>query len=144
MLFRSQQQELEMFVSRQKLENVSFTGKKLGGNLKKVVAASRFVVVPSEWYDNSPLVIYESFSMAKPVIGADMGGISELIDDGENGFLFRAGNAEELSRKIGELWNDLDKVVQFGENALKKAQNEFSPEVHYKKIMQLYEVLYNG
>ena len=57
--------------------NVEFCGNQGGDELIRLVQESRFVVVPSEWYDNSPLVIYESFSMGKPVIASIMGGMPE-------------------------------------------------------------------
>jgi glycosyltransferase involved in cell wall biosynthesis len=61
---------------------------------------ANIVVVPSIWYDNSPTVIRESFSFGTPVIGSDIGGIPELINDGVNGLLFEPGNVDELKEKL--------------------------------------------
>ena len=72
---------------------------------------SKFVVVPSEWYDNSPLVIYESFSMGKPVIATRLGGMPELIDDNINGYLFSPGDINQLTEKIRILWDNSDRWV---------------------------------
>ena len=133
-----QRQLLEELKDRYQLKNVSFLGIKQGEELKRIVANSKFVVVPSEWYDNSPLVIYESFAFGKPVIGADIGGISELIDHGTNGFLFPPKDHRVLSDYIRELWDSEKKVREYGRNAREKAEKEFCFECHYEKLLQIY------
>lgn len=139
-----QKKELVEFAASNRLNNIHFAGNKWGDELKQLVSRSKFIVVPSEWYDNSPLVIYESFSMGKPVIGADIGGISELVDHDLNGFLFDAGDEADLAGKIKNLWDDMDKIVEFGKNARAKAEQEFSPEYHYKEMMKMYRELIYG
>ena len=57
-------------------------------------------VVPSLCYENSPSVIYESLAVGVPVLAAKIGGVAELVHDGENGFTFEAGNAEDLTRAL--------------------------------------------
>jgi len=131
---------LERFIRKHDLQDrITLTGVLQGRELKEAVARSQFVVVPSEWYENSPLVIYESFAMGKPVIGAEIGGIPELIDEGINGYLFHAGNPEALRESIEKLLSDPDRRRKFGIAARKKAEAYFDPDVHYKKIMKIYE-----
>ena len=139
-----QQEELEKFVAAKKILNVEFVGKKSGDALKDIVASSKFVVIPSEWYDNSPLVIYEAFSMARPVVGARIGGIPELVEDGVNGFLFKPKDEKELAKKMGILWEKENLVKKFGQKALQKAWQEFEPEKHYEKMMAMYRELLYG
>ncbi len=57
------------------------------------------MVVPSIWYENNPLSVIESLCMGTPVIGAEVGGIPELIREGD-GMLFRMGDKEELASAI--------------------------------------------
>ncbi|MDZ7292587.1 MAG: glycosyltransferase family 4 protein [candidate division KSB1 bacterium] len=132
---------LEDFVNKKQLKTVRFWGNQQGEALVRLVQQAKFVVVPSEWYDNSPLVIYESFSMGKPVIASTMGGMPELVDDGENGFHFAPGNTEDLADKIRRLWQNSVLCKTMGKNARYKAEAEFSPEAHYTRIMELYEKL---
>ena len=54
------------------------------------------LVVPSVWYENSPLVIQEAFLAGTPVIASDIGGIPELVKDKENGLLFKANDDNDL------------------------------------------------
>jgi glycosyltransferase involved in cell wall biosynthesis len=75
---------------------VEFAGYLTGEALRAAVSSARAVVVPSEWYENAPISVMEASALARPVIGADIGGIPELIREGETGFLFRSGNVESL------------------------------------------------
>jgi glycosyltransferase involved in cell wall biosynthesis len=124
-------------------DSVSFLGPLEGDALKMTVSKSKFVVVPSEWYENSPLVIYESFAMGKPVVGARIGGIPEFIEPGVNGFLFEAGNSDELRRWIVHLAQRKRALPKMGKAARRKAERLFSPQVHYTELMRLYQQLLN-
>jgi len=133
--------ELIEFAKNRDLKNVKFIGKKDGDELKAVIKKAKFVVVPSEWYDNSPLVIYEAFSMGKPVIGTNIGGISELIDDKINGLLVKPLDVNGLRDSISYLLNNPKIITEYGINARKKAEHEFAPKPHYEKMMNLYNKL---
>jgi len=132
---------LESYVNQNHIKNVSFLGYKGGKDLINLLANSMFVVVPSEWYENSPLTIYEPFSLGKPVIGAKIGGIPEFILNGENGYLFESGNAEELAAKMEALLKAPDDVAAFGKSARKFALKHFTPEIHYDYMLTLYQTL---
>jgi len=138
------QQQLEDYAGRNQLEGVEFTGRMDGESLKKAVSGARFVVVPSEWYENSPLAIYESMAMGKPVIGSRMGGIPELIEHGRSGYLFKAGDSVELRHWICNAMDDASdrkKLPEMGRYARKKAETMFHHEVHYQKLMRMYDAL---
>ena len=59
-----------------------------------------WVVVPSLWWENSPLVIQEAFMHGRPVICSRIGGMAEKVTDGVNGLHFAAGNIGELAETI--------------------------------------------
>ena len=123
-------------------DRVTLTGVMGGDELKQTVARAQFVVVPSEWYENSPLVIYESFAMGKPVIGASIGGIPELVENGVHGFLYRAGDPEALRAAIRKMLSDSSTRKQMGEAARTRAETLFDPRVHYQKMIEImrYEI----
>ena len=101
---------------------------------------TNILVIPSICYDNSPLVIYESFSTGTPVVGSNIGGIPELIEDGINGFLFEAENSDDLKEKLVKIINDKDLLKQMEQNALKSLP-ENSMDVMIKKMIKEYEKL---
>jgi glycosyltransferase involved in cell wall biosynthesis len=134
-------QELEDFASRMGLSNVRFMGYQQNDNLKSMIGKARFTIVPSEWYENSPLAIYESFALGTPVIGAKLGGIPELVDDQINGLLFEAGNVDDLAEKIRWFYSHPEKVKEFSANARHKAECYFSMENNYNEILMFYDEL---
>lgn len=136
-----QRSQLEAFVAEHELNNVTFLGMKSGAELESIVKKARVVVVPSEWHDNSPLVIYESFAYGKPVIASRMGGMPELVDHEENGFLFHAGDVKALVNYIQTLWKNPELAEEFGVAARAKAEKQFSPDWHYQNILQWYQEL---
>ncbi|MEA3346427.1 MAG: glycosyltransferase [Chloroflexota bacterium] len=72
----------------------------------QVLASADILVVPSLWYENSPLVIQEAFASGVPVIAADGGAMVEKIRPGVDGLLFRRGDARNLAAKLDSLAED--------------------------------------
>ncbi len=132
--------ELESKAREDRLDNIFFTGYKKGKELKEEIWKSIFVVLPSEWYENNPRTVMEAFALGKPVIGARIGGVPELVRDGETGLTFEPRNAEDLRDKIDYLKNSPDKISEMGKNARKFAEKELNPEKHYQQLMKIYQM----
>lgn len=120
-------------------EYVSFLGYKSGNELWNLVTNSSFVVVPSEWYENNPLTILEAYSLGKPVIGAQIGGIPEIIVDKKTGFLFKSSDENSLCEVLltANQIND-EEYNNMSNYALSFAKSNFSDEIHYKKLISIY------
>ena len=136
-----QRAELEAFARENQIKNAEFVGYKNKSEVKELMSHASFSVIPSEWYENSPLVIYEAFSMGKPVIGATIGGITEFIQPNKDGLHFTPGSDTQLADCINTLLDNRDKIVEMGENAREKAERNFAPEEHYQWISGVYEKL---
>jgi glycosyltransferase involved in cell wall biosynthesis len=135
---------LEKIVIEEKIDNVEFKGYLAKDDLKTVIQKAMFTVVPSEWYEIFGLAILESFAMGKPVLGADIGGIPELIAEGKEGLLFTPGDIDNLVEKISYLAGSKDRIKQMGENARKKVVENYAPDVHYEEILKVYKRLAEG
>ena len=85
--------------------NIKNVGFQSGEALETLIREARFTVCPSEWYENCPFSVMESQMCGTPVLGADIGGIPELIRVGRTGELFESGNAADLKQKVEMLWN---------------------------------------
>ncbi|MHA1251122.1 MAG: glycosyltransferase [Candidatus Helarchaeota archaeon] len=118
---------------------IEFLGHKRHEEVLKLIQNSRFVVVPSEWYENFPYSILEAFSYGKPVIGSSIGGIPELIKDGFNGFLFKPKDVNKLAEIIYRLNKYPDIAKKMGRNAHRICFNLYNPEKHIKKVLREYE-----
>ena len=128
-----QRAELEKFVADKELGNVEFLGFKAKEDLRGLVEKAKFVVLPSECYDNSPLTIYEALSMGKASIGSRIGGIPELIDHERNGLLFEPGNSEELREKMEYLLARPELIREFSKEGRQKAEREFTARAAFPK-----------
>ena len=82
------------------IKNIKNVGFQKGETLEKLIREARFSIYPSEWYENCPFSVMESQMYGTPVLGANIGGIPELIQVGKTGELFESGNAEDLKKKI--------------------------------------------
>lgn len=98
------------------ISNIRNVGFQTGADLEKLIREARFSVYPSEWYENCPFSVMESQMYGTPVLGADIGGIPELIRAQETGELFESGNKDELKEKIWRLWGDKELTKQYGLN----------------------------
>jgi glycosyltransferase involved in cell wall biosynthesis len=81
-------------------QNVTLVGRYDHDDLPTLMANVDWVVVPSIWWENSPLVIQEAFFHGRPVICSDIGGMAEKVADGVNGLHFRVGDPRSLARTI--------------------------------------------
>ena len=102
------------------LENVKNVGFQTGEALAKLIREAKFTICPSEWYEPFGLTIVESQVTGTPVVGANIGGIPEIIRDDIDGRLFESGNKENLSDVIKELWNNPEKQDEYSKNCLGK------------------------
>jgi glycosyltransferase involved in cell wall biosynthesis len=120
-------------------KNIEYVGFKSGKELEDLIINASFIILPSEWYENNPMSIIESFSLGKPVIGARIGGITELIKHGTNGYLFESFNQQDFESTIvyaDSISNEEYKV--FSRGAIDFALNNFEKENHYLQLLKIY------
>lgn len=118
------------------VDNIRNLGFQRGEALEKLIREARFTVYPSQWYENCPFAVMESQMYGTAVLGANIGGIPELIREGKTGELFESGNAEELKEKIRILWNSPEKTDFYAANC---KENDFlSIDEYVEKLMEYY------
>jgi glycosyltransferase involved in cell wall biosynthesis len=125
------------FVQKGNYRNVQFLGFQPKHSIFDLILNSMFVVCPSEWYENFPFSIIESFLFSKPVVASDIGGIPELVINGETGYLFEPGNVEDLRDKLLKLRNDEDLVKEMGVKARKHVCDIVNFETHWEGLQSI-------
>lgn len=137
--FGPEEERLKQLTTELKLEDkVTFLGPVYGDDLKKLLALARAVVVPSEWYENTPYALLETLASGTPVIAACSGSLPERVRDGYNGFLFEPGNAHDLAEKIRLL--DHISLSELQKNA-RESVLDLDKETYLKAILDLYSSL---
>jgi glycosyltransferase involved in cell wall biosynthesis len=120
--------------------NIQFLGHKNWDELQPIVAKASFLVIASKWYENNPLSVIEALANGTPVIGSNIGGIPELIQDGVNGLLFEPGNSDDLKKKINLFFDNFCSKVD-NASLIEQAKKNHSSEEYYTKLMMLYRSL---
>ncbi|MCD8154326.1 MAG: glycosyltransferase [Clostridiales bacterium] len=118
------------------VKNIKNVGFQTGETLETLIREARFSICPSEWYENCPFSVMESQMYGTPVLGADIGGIPELITVGKTGELFKSGDKARLKKQIQKLWDDKGLTDSYSENC--KNIGFDTVEQYYQKIMRIY------
>jgi glycosyltransferase involved in cell wall biosynthesis len=134
-------ESFKVFARAKRLDNVKFTGYVKGPDLETLLRGASCVVVPSISYENLPLSILEAFARGLPVVASDCGGNPELVKDGITGYLFEPGNVESLAASLSMILGDEGARLTMGRQARELVRSQYSPDVHYEKLMDIYEKL---
>lgn len=132
---------LQAFAREHGLHNVQFLGHLDAAELIPLIQNAAFTVVPSEWYENYSMTVIESLACGTPVLGANIGGIGEQIEDGRNGLLFESGSAAELAEKINWLLAHRDEAIVMGRRGRAQVERVNHPQEHYRQTIAIYERL---
>lgn len=99
---------------------IQFLGTFPNEQLGPILTEIDVLVVPSRWYENTPLVMQSSFATKTPIIATDLGGMSELVEDGVNGFTFELNDENDLALQLKKLIDDPALLSRFRENIAKQ------------------------
>ena len=114
--------------------NIEFVGFKQWDEIKEIVGNAKFLVLPSECYENNPLSVIETQCLGTPVLGARIGGIPELIEEGINGMTFESKNVADLKEKIQKMF---ETIFDY-QNIAFKAQEKYNSENYYNELIKIY------
>lgn len=121
------------------LDNVEVLGYQSGEPLHRLIAGAAYVIVPSECYENNPMTIVEAYTLSTPVIGSCIGGIPEIIREGETGYTFPAADAEALARVIRRAVSlDPAAYVRQRQAARAFAEAHFNEKTYYQELLAFY------
>lgn len=137
-----QKKALEKLATKLGIEDITrFPGHKNADEIIELYRQSSLAVVPSFYPDNLPTVCIEAMAIGRPVIASNIGGLPELVKDGETGFLFTPGDADKLAESIDRLLSDFELIQKMGEAGRKKAEEEFEGKTYTYKTFLEYDRL---
>lgn len=123
----------ELKEKHKKDSNIHFLGHLSAEKTAELLMNSQASIMPSECYENNPLGVIESLCAGTPVIGANIGGIPELIDT-DSGIIYQSGNIDELAEKL----KNFDHKQYTNSDISKRSLIRFSAETHYQKLLDAY------
>ncbi len=120
------------------LDRVEFSGYLTGEPLQAAIRGAAFTVVPSEWYENLPFAVLESFALGTPVVGSRAGGIPEMVLDEETGLTFPMGDSRALAEALDRMEARPERAVEMGRAARQLIEARYAPEPHMERLEALY------
>ena len=140
-----EKETIEKIIKENNLEDrIKLLGFLNADQMKDTIRKCKFVIVPSIWYENCPYSVMETLAIGKPVIGANIGGIPELVKNEQSGLTYKYDNIDDLANKMETLFNNEELVTEYGTNAKKQANELYGKDIYYKNIMSIYEKLVKG
>ncbi|PTU32928.1 hypothetical protein CJD38_02105 [Stenotrophobium rhamnosiphilum] len=115
---------------RQQWPDANFSGWLPKAELTKRLQKAQALVLPSLWYENSPMIIAEAAAAGVPVIVSDHGAPATLVEDGVTGLHFRAGDAADLAEKVAQLHKDPQYAHVMGQTAYKRFWMDYDARAH--------------
>lgn len=119
------------------LARFEYLGFRSGDELEQLRREAAVVVVPSR-YENFPYTALEACALGCPLITSDIGGLSEIIKDGETGLLAEPGDPDDLAMKITKLLDHRELAARLGESAARDAERRFHPDVIARRTLEFY------
>ncbi|MGB9130176.1 MAG: glycosyltransferase family 4 protein [Thiobacillus sp.] len=117
---------------------VTRLGSQPGETVRREMSRAAALVVPSICYENFPRTIAEAFASGLPVIASRIGALADIVRDGETGLLFEPGNPRDLADKAAWALAHPEQMAAMGRNARAQYEAEFSAEVNYRRLMEIY------
>lgn len=119
--------------------DVEFLGYQSGDALHSLIKQSKAIVLPSEWYENAPMSLLESMAFGKPLVVANIGGIPEMIEPGETGWMFTSGHVDELADLLANIQSTVvDTLLTFGKASRALVEERFNRDLYVTAIQNLY------
>lgn len=120
-----------------KQHNIEFTGRMDFSGIAQYLSRCLCTLVTSESYDNMPNAILEAFAYSKAVIATNFGSLPELVIDKVTGLTFPYGDVEALRQRIDYMAADPAEAMRMGREARKMLDEKFTPEVHYRSLIEI-------
>lgn len=140
-----EEEKIKEIIKNNKIEDrVKLLGFLNKDEMREATRKAKFIVIPSIWYENCPYSAIETQAIGKPIIGANIGGIPELVKNKENGLIYKYDDIDELTDKLNLLFENDKLVKEYSKKAKEYAKKEYSIEVYYKKLINIYENIINN
>jgi|ERR1700761_5574155 len=134
-----ERQHLETQVRTLGLSNITFRGQQPREEIVAALRRARFLVFSSEWYENFPVTLAESFACGVPVICSRLGAMQEIVHDGYTGLHFTPGDPHDLAKKVEWAWNHPNEMKIMGRQARLEFEKKYTADENYIRLKRIYD-----
>jgi glycosyltransferase involved in cell wall biosynthesis len=132
-------QEVQNQAREQGLTNITFIERQPREKVIEAMKGARFVIFPSELYENFPLTILESFACGVPVLASKLGAMQEIVEEGRTGMFFTPGDSAALARAVTQAWERQDYMKALGDRARQEFEQKYTSAINYRNLMNIYQ-----
>lgn len=120
-------------------DNIRYEGHQSLDRVLDMLGQSRFLVMPSEWYETFGRTIMEAYSRGTPVVSSRLGAMAEIVEDGKTGISYEAGDVGELAQAMKTLVDDEPLRSSMGRNARHVFEEKYSAAANHRILTAVYE-----
>ncbi len=120
-------------------ENLIFIKKPSHQQYLELIKKANVVVVAEQWENMAPTTLADAMSFAKAIIASRIGGLPEMVRDGQSGFLADQRNPKDFAEKIIRILANADLAANLGQKAIQDIKNFGSEEVIQQQLSNLYQ-----
>jgi glycosyltransferase involved in cell wall biosynthesis len=121
------------------LPTVRFHGRLPRNKTLGMIKLARFLVAPSQCYENFPMGIAEAFACAVPVICSRLGGMQEIVQDARTGVFFTPGDEVDLAEKVHAAWSNPAQTARMAHEARWEYESKYTAEKNYPLLLKIYQ-----
>jgi len=131
--------ELQARAIRGGLAHVSFAGRLSRWETMGAIRSARFLLLPSQCYENFPMTVAEAMACGTPVIASRLGAMQEIIEEGRAGLLVSPGDSAELAGRVQWLWSHPRTALRMRREARARFERDYTAERNYELLAQIYQ-----
>ena len=114
--------------------NIEMKGFVPNKEARKLIANSKALILPTQWFEGFPMTVVEAFSVGTPVIGSDIGNTNDLIIDGITGAKFKADSKDELIQTVKRV----DEYKDIYQSTFQQFKKLYTESANYECLIKLY------
>lgn len=126
-----------------KKHNIVFTGKLDFSQIQFYLKTCLCTIVPSEWYDNMPNVVLESYAFSKAVLASNIGSLKDLIEENETGLHFEPGQSDSLLKTVTYAYENKSEIERMGRNGELRIRTKYSSDYHLRALLNVFHDVLN-
>ena len=115
--------------------NIEMKGFLPNNEVRSIIAESKAMLLPTQWYEGFPMSMVESFSVGTPVICSDLGNAGSLIEDGVNGLKFSSCSSKALAFAV----NKIDQYPDIYQRTFSLYKEKYTEDRNYRQLLEIYE-----
>lgn len=141
----SEEEKIRQFVKEKQLEDrVEVNGAIFGDEMDRIIEKAKVVLVPSEWYENGAFVALQALAKGKIVVASDIAGLSEIIQDGETGFLAEPGNPDSFAVAIQKVLDlSVEMYKDMSQRIVEYSKIRCDAKAYIEQLLEQYTMLIN-